>query len=80
MPVWRYVGTVKMLVRPLSDAFIDDYVSRNWDQIRHCVGCYQIEAEGAQLFTRIEGDHFDIMGLPLLPLLSFLRERKELPS
>jgi septum formation protein len=80
MPVWRYVGTVKMLVRPLSPAFIDDYVSRNWEAIRHCVGCYQIEAEGAQLFTRIEGDHFDIMGLPLLPLLSFLRERKELPS
>jgi septum formation protein len=79
-PVWRHVGTVRMHVRPLSPAFIDDYVTRNWDSIRHCVGCYQIEAEGAQLFNRIDGDHFDIMGLPLLPLLAYLRERKEMPS
>lgn len=80
IPVWRHVGTVKLLVRPLSAAFIDDYVAHNWESIQHCVGCYQIEGEGAQLFSRIDGDHFDIMGLPLLPLLSFLRERKELPS
>ncbi|MGL5838755.1 MAG: Maf family protein [Sphingorhabdus sp.] len=80
VPVWRHVGIVKMHVRSLSAAFIDDYVARNWDTIRHCVGCYQIEGEGAQLFTRVEGDHFNIMGLPLLPLLGFLRERKELPS
>ncbi len=80
IPVWRHVGVVKLLVRPLSAAFIDDYVAHNWEAIRHCVGCYQIEGEGAQLFARIEGDHFDIMGLPLLPLLAFLRERRELPS
>lgn len=80
VPVWRHVGMVRLMVRPLSGAFIEDYVDRNWDTIRYCVGCYQIEREGAQLFTRIEGDHFDIMGLPLLPLLSFLRERRELPS
>lgn len=80
VPVWRYVGMVRLMVRPLSAEFIDDYVSRNWDSIRHCVGCYQIEREGAQLFSRIEGDHFDVMGLPLLPLLAFLRERRELPS
>lgn len=80
VPVWRHVGMVRLMVRPLSGAFIDDYVGRNWDSIRHCVGCYQIEREGAQLFTRIEGDHFDIMGLPLLPLLAFLRDRRELPS
>lgn len=80
VPVWRHVGVVRLLVRPLSDAFIGDYVDRNWDQIRYCVGCYQIEGEGAQLFTKIEGDHFDIMGMPLLPLLAFLRERKEIAS
>lgn len=80
VPVWRHVGVVRLLVRPLSDAFIDDYVDRNWDQIRYCVGCYQIEGEGAQLFTKIEGDHFDIMGMPLLPLLAFLREREEIAS
>ena len=79
-PLWRHVGTVRMQVRSLRPAFIDSYVARNWGSIRHCVGCYQIETEGAQLFTRIEGDHFDILGLPLLPLLAYLRERKEMPS
>ena len=74
-PVWRFVATSRMTVRPLSDAFIADYVASNWDAIRHCVGCYQVEGAGAQLFSQIQGGHFDIMGLPLLPLLSFLRER-----
>jgi len=80
VPVWRHVGIVRLHMRVLSPGFIDAYVERNWEHIRHSVGCYQIEREGAQLFTRIEGDHFDILGLPLLPLLAFLRERKELPS
>lgn len=74
-PVWRFVATSRMIVRPLSDAFITDYVEQHWADIRHCVGCYQVEGAGAQLFSRIEGSHFDIMGLPLLPLLGFLRER-----
>jgi septum formation protein len=74
-PVWRFVATSRMILRPLSDTFIADYVERNWDDIRHCVGCYQIEGAGAQLFSQIQGSHFDIMGLPLLPLLGFLRER-----
>jgi septum formation protein len=74
-PVWRFVATSRMIVRPLSDGFIADYVDQHWDDIRHCVGCYQVEGAGAQLFSRIEGSHFDIMGLPLLPLLGFLRER-----
>jgi septum formation protein len=80
VPVWRHVGTVRMMMRPLSAPFIASYVDSNWNDIRHCVGCYQIEGAGAQLFSRIEGDYFDIMGLPLLPLLGFLRERKVLPS
>ena len=74
-PVWRFVATSRMTVRPLSDPFIAEYVETNWDAIRHCVGCYQIEGAGAQLFSQIQGGHFDIMGLPLLPLLSFLREK-----
>jgi septum formation protein len=74
-PVWRFVATSRMTVRPLSDAFIGAYVGQHWDDIRHCVGCYQIEGAGAQLFSQVQGSHFDIMGLPLLPLLGFLRER-----
>lgn len=74
-PVWRFVATSRMTMRPLSDEFITLYVNSAWDQIRHCVGCYQVEGLGAQLFSQIQGGHFDIMGLPLLPLLSFLRER-----
>jgi septum formation protein len=77
-PVWRFVATSRMTVRPLSDAFISDYVETHWDAIRYCVGCYQVEGAGAQLFSQIQGSHFDIMGLPLLPLLSFLREKGHL--
>jgi septum formation protein len=80
VPVWRHIGVSRLLMRPLSDAFIDAYVEQHWDNIRHSVGCYQIEGPGAQLFARIEGDHFDILGLPLLPLLHFLRERKVLAA
>jgi septum formation protein len=74
-PVWRFVATSRLLMRPLSQAFIAAYVDQHWQDIRHCVGCYQIEGAGAQLFSHIKGTHFDIMGLPLLPLLGFLRER-----
>lgn len=74
-PVWRFVATSRMIVRPLSASFIADYVGQNWEDIRHCVGCYQVEGAGAQLFAQVQGSHFDIMGLPLLPLLGFLRER-----
>jgi septum formation protein len=74
-PVWRFVSTSRMLMRPLSAGFIADYVEEHWEDIRHCVGCYQIEGAGAQLFSHIKGTHYDIMGLPLLPLLGFLRER-----
>ena len=79
-PVWRFVATSRMTVRPLSDAFIAEYVEANWHAFRHCVGCYQIEGVGAQLFSQVQGGHFDIMGLPLLPLLSFLREKGHLAT
>lgn len=80
IPVWRMVDTAKMTMRPLSEEFIDDYVERYWSEIRHCVGCYRIEAEGAQLFTGISGSHFTVIGLPLLPVLDYLRVRAKLPS
>lgn len=79
-PIWRHVERVRMTVRPLSDDFIASYLDNEWDQCRWCVGCYRIEGPGAQLFSRIEGSQFAIQGLPLLPLLDFLRIRGVLPS
>ncbi|MEA3389243.1 Maf family protein [Sphingobium sp. CCH11-B1] len=74
-PIWRHVERVRMTVRPLSDSFIDAYLEADWEQLRWCVGCYRIEGPGAQLFSRVEGSQFAIQGLPLLPLLDFLRVR-----
>lgn len=74
-PVWRIVDAAQMNMRVLSDAFIDDYVTQHWAHIRHCVGCYRIEAEGAQLFANVSGSQFTIIGLPLLPVLDYLRIR-----
>lgn len=79
-PQWRHVGVVRLHMRDASDAFIADYVARNWDDIRHCVGGYQIESEGVRLFHRIEGDYFNILGLPLLELLSYLTLRGTLAT
>ena len=73
--VWRFVDRVTMHVRPLSDSFIDDYLDREWEQARWCVGVYRVEGPGAQLYTRIEGSQFTVIGLPLLPLLDYLRVR-----
>lgn len=74
-PVWRHIETARMTVRELSDAFIRDYLERDWDECRWCVGCYRIEGLGAQLFSAVRGTHFAIQGLPLLALLDFLRVR-----
>ncbi|MCP1470107.1 septum formation protein [Sphingobium sp. OAS761] len=73
--IWRHVERVRMTVRRLSDDFIDSYLDSDWDACRWCVGCYRIEGPGAQLFSRVEGSQFAIQGLPLLPLLDFLRAR-----
>lgn len=79
-PVWREVETATLFVRPLSDAFIDAYLDAEWPAISGCVGGYRIEGPGAQLFARIDGGHFTILGLPLLPVLDYLRVRGILAS
>ena len=78
--VWRHIDIATLSVRPLSDAFIEHYVESEWDNIRHCVGCYEIEGRGVQLFSAISGSQFTIMGLPLLHLLDYLRIRGILTS
>lgn len=72
-PIWRSVGMAKLWMRDLSDPFIADYVDSNWDSIRWTVGCYEIEGAGVQLFDRVEGDPWTIIGMPMLPLLQWLR-------
>jgi septum formation protein len=79
-PVWRHVDKAVMTMRPLSDEFIDGYVAQYWEEIRPCVGGYRIEAEGAQLFAKVDGNQFSIMGMPLLAVLDYLRIRGNLPS
>lgn len=79
-PIWRHIDIATLLMRPMSDSFIEQYVESEWDNIRHCVGCYEIEGRGVQLFSAISGSQFTIMGLPLLPVLDYLRIRSILPS
>ena len=74
-PIWRFVGEVLLTMRFVSDDWLQGYVARNWDSIRHSVGGYKLEEEGIRLFSTIEGDYFTILGLPLLPLLGYLGER-----
>jgi len=79
-PVWRHVGQVRLYMRDASDEWLTEYVDRNWESIRHSVGAYKLEEEGVRLFTRIEGDHFNVLGLPLLEVLSYLTLRGILQS
>lgn len=79
-PVWRHVGVARLTMRDFSDAYLDDYLPRNWDSIKWSVGGYKIEEEGLRLFRVIHGDTFTIQGIPLLELLSYLMLRGTLPS
>jgi septum formation protein len=79
-PVWRHLASAKLTMRPFTDAFLDDYIPRNWPSIRHAVGAYLLESEGIRLFTAVEGDYFAILGLPMLPLLNYLTLRGFLTS
>jgi septum formation protein len=79
-PVWRFVAEPRLTMRSLSPAFLDDYLDRVGDHAFASVGSYQLEGLGAQLFSRVDGDFFSILGLPLLPLMTFLRDRGALPT
>lgn len=75
--VWRHGALAKLHVRGLSDSFIHSYLDREWPAVAGCVGVFRIEDRGVQLFEAIEGDHFTVLGMPLLAVLGALREQGE---
>lgn len=77
--VWSHADVARLVVRELSDSFIESYLDAEWPAVGHCVGVFRIEALGVQLFQRIEGDQFTVLGMPLLPVLGALRDLGELP-
>lgn len=74
-PIWRSVRTVTMHMRDFSDDYLTQYIDANWNIVRHCVGGYALEGVGVRLFSKIDGDYFSVLGLPLLDVLAFLTER-----
>jgi septum formation protein len=73
MVVWQHAEHASLVVRELSETFIARYLDAEWPEVAACVGVFRIEALGVQLFERIEGSHFTILGMPLLPVLAALR-------
>lgn len=74
-PIWRHVAHVRLSVREFSEEFLEDYLAEEGTELLGSVGCYRLEGRGLQLFARIDGDYFSILGLPMLPLLTALREQ-----
>ena len=77
---WRHVETARLQVRELSEQFIGEYLEAEWPEVGYTVGVFRLEGRGVQLFDRIDGDHFTIFGMPLVPLLGALREREVIPA
>jgi len=77
---WTHVETASLQVRSLSNKFISDYLDAEWPEVGYTVGVFRLEARGVQLFDSIHGDHFTILGMPLIPLLAALRDRGILPA
>jgi septum formation protein len=78
--IWQYNESAKLMMRNFSDAFLDTYLNLNGSDILTSVGVYKLEHSGIQLFEKIEGDYFTILGLPLMPLLAFLRQHKHIAT
>ncbi len=78
--VWQYRDAAAMTMRAFSDAFLEEYLAMVGEKALSSVGCYQVEGPGIQLFEKIEGDYFTIVGLPLIPFLHWLRKRGLLPA
>src|SRR5688572_966662 len=72
---WSHAETAQLHVRKLSDTFIQHYLALEWPEVGHCVGVFRMEGCGVTLFDQVEGSHFTILGMPLIPLLGALRER-----
>ncbi len=72
--LWRHVDEPRLAMRAFSEPFLDAYLAAEGEAVTTSVGAYRLESVGAQLFDRIEGDYFSVLGLPLLPLLGFLRQ------
>jgi nucleoside triphosphate pyrophosphatase len=79
-PVWRQIGSARLSMRPFSEAFLERYIEEHGAALFSTVGAYRLEDGGAQLFNRIQGDYFSVLGLPLLELLEFLRTRGVCPT
>jgi septum formation protein len=78
--VWRHLSQPRLRMRAFSDSFLETYLDAIGERAFESVGSYQVEGRGAQLFERIEGDHFSILGMPVLPLMQWLRDRGTIPS
>lgn len=78
--LWHHLAESRLTIRNFSDAFLENYLTLVGEEISTTVGAYQLEGLGAQLFSEIVGDHFAILGLPMLPLLDQLRQQGALPS
>ena len=72
---WSHAETARLHVRKLSESFIQSYLDQEWPAVGYCVGVFRMEGRGVSLFDRVEGSHFTILGMPLIPLLGALRER-----
>jgi len=77
---WSHAETARLHVRRLSESFIDQYLDLEWPDVSYCVGVFRMEGRGVTLFEQVEGSHFTILGMPLLPLLAELRQRRLMPS